>query len=286
MALPAPGGHGSVSSEKSGLDKKRPERMLEGGDGTVGVGKGGLEVCEDLGGGSLGCLCRQVRRRAAAKERRADLALAQVEASPDALPGAVAALTIAAADGVEDAVGGGALKELPQRGGGEAEASDLVGEPDAERAAAAKACVAVAAKDAAGAEYLSLGVALVKTVQEAVPDQGADTVAMRTGRVLEAFGNGVPFGVIPRKPTRLGHGRLPRKKRHFTGAARGGVAGYDGSSLSGVRGSGVSQIRRVRNVCRSDDNSATSDWKCDQSGGKDSCGISWRWFGAEAVEPG
>src|ERR1700728_1804489 len=104
--------------------------MLEGGDGTVGAGEGGLEVREHLGGGSPGWLRRQVGWSAAAKECRADLALAQVQACPDALPGAVAAQAVGGPDGVEDAVGDDALKELPERGGGEAEASDLVGEPD------------------------------------------------------------------------------------------------------------------------------------------------------------
>jgi hypothetical protein len=75
---------------------------------------------------------------------------------PDALPGAVAH-AVDGANGGEDAVNGGALEELPQRGGGQAEASDLVGEPDAERPPAAGSRPAVAAKDPPGADGFALG---------------------------------------------------------------------------------------------------------------------------------
>ena len=99
------------------LHEEGVQRMLEGGDGTVGVGEGGLEMGEDLGRRPVCGLVgdgRQFGRRAACRQCRADLALAQVEAFPDALPGAVAEMAVGGADGSEDAAGDGVLKEPPQ----------------------------------------------------------------------------------------------------------------------------------------------------------------------------
>ena len=153
--------------------------MLEGGDRTVGVGEGGLEMCEDLGCGSV--LRWQFGRRAAPEECGADVALSVVEPFPDALQGPVAEMAVEAADGGEDAVGNGALEEAPQAGSGQAEASDFVGEPDGERPPAAGTCLAVAAKDPPGAEGLSLGAALVKTVQKAVANESRQLCSTDTG---------------------------------------------------------------------------------------------------------
>jgi hypothetical protein len=75
--------------------------------------------------------------------------------------------------------------------GGQAEPSDFVGEPDAEGPPATGTCLAVAAKDPPGAHRFSLGAALVKAVQKAVPNQRADHLAVRTGRLLEPLGNRV-----------------------------------------------------------------------------------------------
>ena len=129
--------------------------MLEGGDRTVAVGEGGLEVGKDLGRRSV--FRRQLGWRAAVDECGADLALAVAEPLPDAQPGPVAQMAGAAANGGEDAVGDGALQEAPQGGGGQAEASDFVGQPDGEGSPAAGTCLAVAAKDAAGSEGFAVG---------------------------------------------------------------------------------------------------------------------------------
>ena len=126
------------------------------------------------------CSAGSVGRRAASEECGADVALAVVEPLPDALPGPVAQMAVGGADGGEDAVGDGVLEEAPQTGGGQAEASDFVGDPDAEGPPAAGPCVAVAAKDPPGAEGLSLGAAVVKTVQKAVLNESADDLAVRT----------------------------------------------------------------------------------------------------------
>jgi len=177
--------------------------MLEGGDRTVGVGEGGLEMCEDLGCGSV--LRWQFGRRAAPEECGADVALSVVEPFPDALQGPVAEMAVEAADGGEDAVGDGVLEEAPQASGGQAEAADFVGEPDGERPPAARPCVAVAAKDPPCAEGLSLGAVLVKSVQKAVANESADNLTVRTGGLLEQFGNGVEFLGVAVKPSLLAH---------------------------------------------------------------------------------
>jgi hypothetical protein len=186
-----------------GLDEEGPQRLLEGGDGTGDVGEGGLEMGEDLRRGSV--LRRQLRRRTSSEECRADLALAVAEAFPDAQQGPVTPLPGEGAEGGEDAVGDGVLEKAPQTVGGQAEASDFVGEPDAERPAAARPSLAVAAKNTSGAESLSVGIAVVKAVPSAVPNQSADHLAVRTGGQLEPFGNRVPFLGVAVKPGRLAH---------------------------------------------------------------------------------
>jgi len=89
--------------------------------------------------------------------------LGLIEAFPDALPGPVTQMAVGGADGREDAAGGGAFQEPPQTAGGQAEPSDLVGDPDAEGSPATATCIAVAAEDPPGAHGLSR-VALVKPV--------------------------------------------------------------------------------------------------------------------------
>lgn len=39
---------GVSRSERTGSDEEGPQRMLKGGDGTAGVGEGGLQMGEDL----------------------------------------------------------------------------------------------------------------------------------------------------------------------------------------------------------------------------------------------
>src|SRR5262245_2642232 len=180
--------------------------MLEVGDGALRVGKGGVEMSEGV---CRGPVCRgpvfrsQRGRRGARRQGGADLALGQVEAFPDAIAGAFAE-PFGGADGGGDA-GGGAFEELPQAAGAEAEASDLVGKPDAEGPATAGPSIAVAAKAAAGAERPSRRSAVVKAVQEAVANQRADHLAVRTGRLLEPFGNRLPLLIAAVKPSLLAH---------------------------------------------------------------------------------
>ena len=190
--------------EGAGSDEEDFHSRLEGGDGTGSVGEGGVEMGENVGRGRR--LVGQRRRWAASEEGGADGALCVVEAFPDALPGAVAEMGVGGADGRGDAAGDGVLEEAPEGGGGETEASDLVGAPDAESASAAGLSTARAAKDASGAWRLSLGVAVVKAVQEAVANEQADTVAMGTGHEFEALGKGDPFVGVAVKASLLSHG--------------------------------------------------------------------------------
>ena len=82
--------------------------MLAGGDRAVGVGEGGLEMGEDVRRrprrGRIGW---QLGRRAQPGQGGADLALAVVEALPDALPGPVAEMAVGGAAGSGDAAGDG-----------------------------------------------------------------------------------------------------------------------------------------------------------------------------------
>ena len=113
--------------------------------------------------------------------------------------------------------------------GGQAEPSDFVGEPDAEGPPATGPCIAVAAKDPPGADRLSLGAAVVKAVQKAVPNQRADDLAVRTGRQLEPFRNRDPFLGAAVKPSLLAHSDHASAKIVILPAwGRGGVvAGYE-----------------------------------------------------------
>ena len=156
--------------------------MLEVGNRTVGVGKGGLEMGDNLGrrsGRCSGLIGRWTTRR----ECRAELALAQVESSPDA------------------------LQESPQRVGGDAQASDFVSKPDAEGATAAGTSMTVAAKDPPGAEGLVLGVTFVVAAKKTVTDQRANRLTMRTRQLFETLRHRVPFLLATAKPALLAHVR-------------------------------------------------------------------------------
>src|SRR5271154_3957724 len=119
----------------NGLHEEDTQGLLEVGNGTVGVGEGGVKMSEDLGRCQPSQDSRCPRgRRAAGQEGRADPALAEVETFADALPGSVAQMARGGADGRPQAAGEDALEESPQSARGEAEPSDLVGEPDAEGA--------------------------------------------------------------------------------------------------------------------------------------------------------
>ena len=141
---------GAIESEDEGSGG-----MLKSGE-RVGVGEGGFEMGEDLGDGP----CREAvvdrRWRVPVQQEGADVALAEAEALPETLPGSVTEPADVARGG-GDAVGDGALEEPPQQSGGQAQASDVVGEPDAEGASAPGAGGAVAAKDPPGPDGFFAG---------------------------------------------------------------------------------------------------------------------------------
>jgi hypothetical protein len=181
--------------------------MLKVGNRTVGVGKGGLEMGDNLGRRSARC-SGLIGRRTTCRQCRAELALAEVESFPDALPGPVTSPAVGDDTACRgNTAGNGALQESPQRVGGHAQASDFIGEPDAEGATTAGTPMAVAAKDPPSAESLVLRVAFVVSAQSAVPDQRANRFAMRTRRLLETFRKRVPFLLATAKPALLAHVR-------------------------------------------------------------------------------
>ena len=224
------------------LHEEGVRRLLVGGDRTVGVREGGLEMREDLRRRRPARGFRRQRgRRATPKQRRADVALALVEPLPEALQGSVAQRTVGGADRGGDGAGDGASEELPQTTGCQAQPPDFVGAPDAESPSATVTPIAVAAKDSPCAHRFSLGAALVKSVQKAVPNQRANPLAMRARRQLEPLGDRDPFLLAAVKPSLLAHVRpMPPKITDSTGAKQCGVeAGYDSnpeSAGSGERG--------------------------------------------------
>ena len=225
--------------------------MLEGGNRTVGVGEGGLEMCEDLRRRRPARgFSRQRGRRAPPKQCRADLALALVEPFPDALQGPVTQMAVGGADRSGDAAGGGAFEEPPQSAGCQAQPSDFVGDPDAESPSATATYIAVAAKDPPCAQRFSLGAALVESVQIAVPNQRANHLAVWTRRLLEPFSNRDPFLLAAVKPSLLAHVRPmpPTKITDSTGAEQCGVAaGYDKNIVE--RGAGY-QSKAGRSIAQ------------------------------------
>jgi hypothetical protein len=183
--------------------------MLEVGNRAVGIRKGSLEMGQDLG-------CRGlIGRRTTRRERRADFALAQDEAAPEALPGP--ATSPAVGDGTAcrgDVAGDSALQESPQPAGSDAQTSDFVSKPYAEGATTTGTPMAVAAKNPPSANGLALGVAFVVTVQKAMAIQRANRFAMRTRRLLEPFRNRVPFLLVAAKPALFAHAcPTPRENR-------------------------------------------------------------------------
>ena len=107
--------------------------------------------------------------------------------------------------GIGDGSGGGVLEKSPEHVGGDAESSDLVGEPEAEGASAALTEIAVAAEDASGSEGFSLWAAVVETVEATVVDESADDFAVRTGRPFEVLGDGEPLVVAAVEARISGH---------------------------------------------------------------------------------
>lgn len=122
--------------------------MLKGGE-RVGLREGDLEMGEDVGDrsrrGHLGW-------RTSPGQQRANPALAQLEALPDALQGPITEMAVDGVDRGTDTIDDRASKELPQAAGGQAESSDFAGEPDADRPSATGSRIAIAAKDSPRAD--------------------------------------------------------------------------------------------------------------------------------------
>lgn len=153
--------------ERTALHKEPSQGELEVGDGTARMGKGGLEMSQNL--------CRRRQRRlgrlAPRPKRRADQALAEHESLPDPLHLPVAQMAVDPADGCAYAVSDNALQKLPQTAGRETQPADLVRDPNAERPPATLAIVAVAAEDPPGANRLFPRAVLIIATQKAVQNQ-------------------------------------------------------------------------------------------------------------------
>jgi hypothetical protein len=180
--------------------------MLKRSDRTVGIGKGGCEMGEDLGRRRPSQLGRRFGRhrdqRASSEQRRADRALAPVEPLPEALQGPLAAREARGPYCGGDRAADDALQKVPQSACRHAPSSDRVGEPDTEGEAATASPIAIAAEDASGPDGLAWRAVLVVAEQNAVPNELADGVAMGTGHLLEPQGEGEPLMFISAKPSR------------------------------------------------------------------------------------
>lgn len=129
---------------------------------------------------------RSLGRPTESAQRGADRALGFAKSLPDPVRRGIAHSAvqipkrldfIAALDGL--------LQEFPQGVGGQPEPFDLVGRPDAERPSAAARPLPVIAEDPPGADRFLPRMLLVITSQNAVPDEGPDSSAMRASRCFE-----------------------------------------------------------------------------------------------------
>ena len=147
-------------------------------------------------------------------------------------------MAVGSGNGSDQTARGGGQEEPPQGAGREAQASDFVGKPDADGTPAAGAGIAVAAKDAASADDVARGGGVIKAAQRAMANEVANDMAMRTGRQLESFDEGVPILSAIAEPPYFGHADCASVKNAILPQReRGGVkARYDRSSLSEVRG--------------------------------------------------
>ena len=84
-------------------------------------------MSEDLGRRVGRAAGRQLGRRAASRKSGAELALAEVEAFPEALPGPVAEVAVAARRAARRQSATACWRKRHRAGGGQAEASDFVG---------------------------------------------------------------------------------------------------------------------------------------------------------------
>jgi hypothetical protein len=119
--------------------------------------------------------------------------LAAIESFPDALEGSVTPRTVDGFDGRGDAANDGVPDKVQQRACGDAQTSDLVGEPDTEGSSAAASSMTVAAKDASCPECSLWWVAVVESVENAVAVECADSLAVWTRGLFEPLDDGDPF---------------------------------------------------------------------------------------------
>jgi hypothetical protein len=175
--------------------------VLIGSQGTVSLGKSGLQMSEDLGLGSIG---RQLRWRAPSRQGGADGTLSQRKAMPETLPGSVAPLrlshgTCRRCDTPRD----GLLQKSPHCMGAQAQSADLVRQPDTDGPSATTLRMPVAAIDTTCPQTSSLS--LVIPHQTAMPNQSAHPLAMRTRRQPEPLHQFRPFLFATVKPALLNH---------------------------------------------------------------------------------
>lgn len=205
--------------------------MLEGGDRTIGVREGGLQMGENVRCRGPACrfrrcLRRRLGRRTPSEQSRANRALAAIESLPEALHGSVAEMAAGGADRGGDACGRGPFEERPQPAARQTQSPDFVREPNAERATATRACMAVAAKDPSGAHRSSPRILFVEPVQVAMPNQRAHHLAAGTRHLLKPLGDRDPFAFVAIKPTLPTHlPPTPPKIADFTGATKSGGRG-------------------------------------------------------------
>jgi hypothetical protein len=192
-------------------DNERPSRLLEGGDRAVGLGKCSLEVSENLSDGRPGRCGRQIGRRPATQQRRADRTLTPLKSTPDPPECSIAPRTVGLADRGGDAVGDSPFQELPERACGQAQPADFLDEPDADGPSAAESAMAVAAENPPGPDR-SPGRTVIESGEYAVPDERADGPAMRAGRELEPLDNRRPLCLTPVKPSLRAHSRIQSRK--------------------------------------------------------------------------
>jgi hypothetical protein len=189
--------------------------VLIAGQGTVGLGKGGLQVSEDL---RLGSFRRQLRWRAPSRQGGTDFTLGQLEATPETLPGAITPLILS--HGTcrrRDASREGLLQESPHRMGAQAQSPDFICQPHAESPPTSTLRMSIAAIDPPRPKTLSL--ALVIAHQTAMPNQSAHPLAMRTRRQLEPLHQLRPFLFATVKPALLDHRppEIPRSTQENAG---------------------------------------------------------------------
>ena len=180
-----------------GLQAEEMQGVLIGGERAVGLGKGGLQVGDDLG---LGSFCRQLRWWAPSQQNGTEGTLGPREAMPETLPGPVTPLKLGHRSCCcRDAAGEDLSQESPHYPRAQAQAADFVGQPDTDGPSTTTLRMPVAAVDPSRPQTLSL--ALVIPHQAAMTNQSPHRPAMRTRRQLEPLHQMRPFCLTPVKPT-------------------------------------------------------------------------------------